>query len=344
MHIGNEDFQSNRDQPVIRSPIEAEIEPRHDPRPGKIRASLQFVRAHPWISMFLLLVLGLAMGVIFGLPVEVAQVYFVAGLILLGLGRLVVYRCRQPDPSRDPLPPENVPQPVRSKGFWGQFANAFGATLAFCTFAMLIHGHNQSQRTSTLPPVQAISKQSSGGLTTGSKTQQYWQTAIAALHPHRFDAAQDSKGGALRDWRRRLDEYRSVVSRAQAASVSDVDLDLVAMAQRHFEVDNAYLKRQEGLLKATTDLAPNPQALAAMERLSFDELVNRIAQAAQDGQLPKDVHESWKATVDRENLEKSFFEIEVMQARLQERYKADGRLFLLPGAPDVPGDPAQKIP
>ena len=90
-------------------------------------------------------------------------------------------------------------------------------------------------------------------------------------------------------------------------------------------------------MKAATNLATSPQSLVALERLSFEDLTERIYRAQFDGQLPAETIEELRAgKADQETYDQVFRDIEITQARLKERYNLEGRQFLLPAIPDTP--------
>lgn len=305
-------------------PVPPPIAPPVVPQPGAIRGAYRFFKRHPWLSLLATLVLGLATAVVFGMPSEVARGCFVAGLIVLAVCRLLVYQQK-----RSPVVAPVKTEPAEPKGFWGQFGYGFNAGVGFCFMMVMFHVITSRNREARLP-IPPARGGSHAQLTTGHQTEQFWRAAVGALHSLRYDEWDDSNPGALGRWRQRLAQYRSALANAESQRVADVDPDLGAMARRHFQVDHGYLQKQEILIKTVTELAPHAEAQAHLERLTFDQLIDQIKHGLDNGQLSKEAADAWRLPTFRDELDAMFFEIEVMQARLGERYKSEGRRFFLP--------------
>lgn len=172
-----------------------------------------------------------------------------------------------------------------------------------------------------------------------SATDAYWKVAVADLHPYRFFYVEDPNEPVGRFYQRLVENLGTKVRAARTHSTDHVDEDLVELAQRHLAEDEAVLRllsrfrefaAERGLLDDPTSVS---QQLAQGEQIvnqlitapgQLDQIEDREARALLEALFEVDAVRS-------EQLR----EIELLQARLQERYPSlSGTLFSLPAPPE----------
>lgn len=167
-------------------------------------------------------------------------------------------------------------------------------------------------------------------------TSQYWKVAVADLHPYRFGYVEDPHEPASQFYRRMIRNLEAKVQAARSQSTDDVDEDLVEMAERHLAQDEDALRllkrvhelaEQRGVLDETTSVE---QQVAAAEQVAtaltddpglLDQVEDPESRALLEALYDMDV-------MRLEQLR----EIELMQARLQERHPLTS--FALPDPPE----------
>ncbi len=156
-------------------------------------------------------------------------------------------------------------------------------------------------------------------------TMSYWQTSVVNFHHIRFQlpAGDEPAGKFLEDM---FDSLRQLTDRAKAAPTADVDQDLVTMATRHLAVEDRMIQFKayvEELMKR--DNIPAPAGTDTMDQrmTQWQSIVARIdADPSIFDNLPQGPTRTLLETVmelEQQRLEQ-LREIEIMQARLQERY------------------------
>jgi hypothetical protein len=164
----------------------------------------------------------------------------------------------------------------------------------------------------------------------------YWKVAVSELHPHRFGFVEDPNEPASQFYRRWVRDLTSKVQAARTQSSENVDKDLVKMAKRHLTQDEEAL-RLMGLVRELAEA-----------RGDFDDTTSVADQYAKGEQLTINLTNDPSLLDQIEDPEsralvealydmdvmrlEQLREIEIMQARLQERYPLTS--FALPEPPE----------
>lgn len=110
------------------------------------------------------------------------------------------------------------------------------------------------------------------------------------------------------------------------------------MVGRHLSIEEAILKFNSVVLDITEELVKNSPQKAEFGQLSLETMVAKGLEYAQQPGVPPDVKEVMEMGAGiQENYDHMLHEIEIMQAKLQERYRSQKCMFPLPLIRDLPG-------
>ena len=103
------------------------------------------------------------------------------------------------------------------------------------------------------------------------------------------------------------------------------------MVERHLEIDEAAIEIHKSYGKLMAKMAEAPEVQAGLQKHSIAELVVKGLEAAQRDDAPADVKEALiTLRTQQESYGQMLHDIEIMQAKLQERYKRNQTGFRLP--------------
>ncbi len=226
--------------------------------------------------------------------------------------------------------PEPTAKPQNPWWNWKSF-------MAAAFFAAILRGLQDDPR----PPYRNAAPRMGGMTTEDSQTpvhffQQrqatatYWQTAVASLHALRFGTPSDTES-TRGLFERTSRELQHQVEQVRATSTSNVDAELVALVQRHLEVDDrmlTILAQIPALMKAyQAEWGTDSAAQSAVQWQDIQAKL--VAQPELWEKLPPEGQQIFNDIVELEHQQQEQFrEIELMQAVLKERYK--GLAFPLP--------------
>lgn len=159
-------------------------------------------------------------------------------------------------------------------------------------------------------------------------TSRYWSVAVAALHRYRFGEVQFA-GDDLPALAKRTKEFGEAWKVAREASTTSVDPDLVAMVGRHLQLDWEEFEMIAVLYKLQSEQSStSPDAAAGTKYQSLEDWLAATSDE-QIASLPLETQRHLARGLEiLEERSLQLREIEIMQARLSERYP-DGS-FVLP--------------
>ena len=226
-----------------------------------------------------------------------------------------------------------------------------GQLLLFVIAIVVINGirssRNQRPSLSRLPPppsitppgrlnLQPLDPEMFQKLRQHRATAEYWKVAVADLHRYRFFLPEDPNEPAGRYFQRVIGLYRAKAQAARSKSIENVDEDLIAMVKRHLAQDEYTLSVLEKTQKYAGEQGLLNDATTTGEQMAQGEQI--INALFDDPNLVNEIEDSEARALMESMLEvqvmqmEQFREIEIMQARLEERHPLTS--FALPVSPE----------
>jgi len=175
----------------------------------------------------------------------------------------------------------------------------------------------------------------------GQATENYWKVAVADLHRSRFSNLfiedQNEQAGIyfdriLVDMKFRLQDAQYATNPPVVAFVAGIDGDLMEMSKRHLDYDLEYMKILGELLELykTIGVPKDTESIGLRKEQGVDFMLRAIDDPSFLDQISDDkVRSLLQRAVELEDLKLGQYrEIEIMQARMQERFKENN--FPLP--------------
>lgn len=297
--------------------VERAIRTDRSPAENRWRSVKGFVQRHPWLSGAILLFVAAGMLPLLGiLSIQTARTWLFVGLcVLLSMqaGFWLWKRSRKRSPAAAAA--VGSQRAANAKGsFLG--TSAFGWFVAGC-IVLALRNSERGPVAKQAREFQQVVKQRADAR---EAVVAYWNSTVAALHRPRF-RLESSSLSALDDHQARLREWEEALGKAVSAAPGNVDPELVEALNRHLEVDRRGIDLlREGLaivdrLKARDIELTRLSAIDA--RLRFENATPEELDA-----LPAEL----KALLERNeqltvSLNDLLHEVEILQAKLNERYK-----------------------